>query len=286
MILIIESGSSKSDIIGIDNQGTIIIKSEILGLNPEILSNEQIVERILNSELKTSDYKQTERIFFYGAGCGTCKAKERLSESLNLLFRNAQITIYEDTFAACFACNPTLSEGVICILGTGSNCSYFDGQKLIQKVESLGYIIMDDAGGVSFGRKLLRAFYFNQMPEELQTKLQKMFNLEADAIKSNLYKSNNPNAYLASLARFVILHKKHPFINQLIHSEFQEFINNQIKQFDNYQQVPIHFVGSIAYFLQEELNAVAQKNKIKIGNIIQKPIEGLVKFHLEQNNIL
>ncbi|MDO4727862.1 MAG: N-acetylglucosamine kinase [Bacteroidota bacterium] len=282
MILIVESGSSKSDIIGLNTDGSVAIRFQTLGLNPEILSNDTIVKIIQELKISQSVSDSTSHIYFYGAGCGTPKAKEQLSVAIASLFKYATIAVYEDTYAACFACNPSLSESIICILGTGSNCSYFDGKQLVQKITSLGYMIMDDAGGVSFGRKLLRAYYFNQLPLELKNIIDKTHDLDADTIKNNLYKKPSPNAYLASFTRFIINHKSHPFIKQLIENEFQEFIDNQIKQFDNHAQVSVHFVGSVAYFLQEELKNVASRNNIQIGNIIQKPIEKLIEFHQKQ----
>jgi hexokinase len=51
-------------------------------------------------------------------------------------FPNAEVVVKEDTYAAAYATNPTNDKAIVCILGTGSNCSYFDGKELIQKVQS------------------------------------------------------------------------------------------------------------------------------------------------------
>ena len=50
-------------------------------------------------------------------------------------------------------------------------------------------------------------------------------------------------------------------------------------QFELATKVPINFVGSIAYYLREELATVIHRNDLILGVIRQRPIEGLVEFH-------
>ena len=66
-----------------------------------------------------------------------------------------------------------MKKAIVSILGTGSNCSYFDGKVLHQKVQSLGYIVMDDCSGNVFGKELIRKYYFNKMPKELSVEFEK-----------------------------------------------------------------------------------------------------------------
>ncbi|GIR99627.1 MAG: hypothetical protein CM15mP102_04480 [Flavobacteriales bacterium] len=46
-------------------------------------------------------------------------------------------------YTQCRYWNPS----IVNIIGTGSNCSYYDGKDVIQKVQSLGYVLMDYASG-------------------------------------------------------------------------------------------------------------------------------------------
>jgi len=194
-------------------------------------------------------------------------------------FPKADITVKEDTYAAAYATNPTNDKAIICILGTGSNCSYFDGEELHQKVQSLGYIAMDDCSGNRFGRDLVRAYYFNKMPADLAKKFESEYNLDADVIKHNLYKEPNPNAYLATFAKFLIQNKDNAFIQEIITNAMQVFVDCYITQYDNAHEVPVHFVGSIAYYLKAELGEVLSKNGLKLGNVLRRPIDGLIEYH-------
>ena len=188
--------------------------------------------------------------------------------------------MHEDTYAAVYATTPKNEKAIVCILGTGSNCSYYDGKVLHQKVQSLGYIAMDDCSGNRFGRHLIRGYYFNEMPAELASKFEKEYDLDADVIKQNLYKEPNPNAYLATFAKFLIRHKDTEFCQKFIQKEMESFVENYIEQFENCKEVPVHFIGSIAFYLKDELTNVLEKRGITIGNVLRRPIDGLIEYHI------
>ncbi|MNX94576.1 hypothetical protein D3C86_1268110 [compost metagenome] len=59
----------------------------------------------------------------------------------------------------------------------------------------------------------------------------------------------------------------------------QTFVDNYITQFEDCHEVPIHFVGSIAFYLKDELKLVLEKNGLKIGNVLRRPIDGLIEYH-------
>jgi N-acetylglucosamine kinase-like BadF-type ATPase len=281
MILITDSGATKADWIALDDKGNQIFLTQTLGLSPEVLTAEVIIERLANNFELSKNSQFVERLYFYGAGCGTDRMKKFLKKIFREFFPKAKIDVKEDTYAAIYSTTRIGHQGIVCILGTGSNCSYYDGHQLIQKVTSLGYIPMDDGSGNFFGRKLIRDYYFHKIPQDLALKFSKGYNLDADVIKENLYKKPNPNTYLATFARFLIENKDHPYSKGVIDKGLQQFVNNYIMQFELATKVPIHFVGSIAYYLREELAAVIERNDLVLGVIRQRPIEGLVEFHKE-----
>ncbi|MFA5556871.1 MAG: N-acetylglucosamine kinase [Flavobacteriaceae bacterium] len=279
MILIADSGSTKADFVALNNKGSNLFMTETLGLNPEVLTKEEIFRRLNQRFDILHNKEKVEKLFFYGAGCGTDRMKNYLDSAFREYFPNAMVSVLEDTYAAAYATNPTNEKAIICILGTGSNCSYFDGKTLIQKVQSLGYIAMDDASGNHFGKELIRQYYFNKMPKHLAEKFQKEYDLDADVIKENFYKKPNPNAYLASFAKFLISHKNEPVFQKIIFDELELFIENYIKQFEDYKEVQVHFIGSIAFYLKEELQTALTKHNIKLGNVLRRPMDGLVEYH-------
>lgn len=255
--------------------------TQTLGLSPEVLSAEVIMERLANNYELSKNSRKVTRLHFYGAGCGTERMRKFLRKIFREFFPNAKVEVKEDTYAAIYSTTKVGHQGIVCILGTGSNCSYYDGNQLFQKVVSLGYIPMDDGSGNFFGRKLIRDYYFHKMPQDLALKFSKEYNLEPDVIKENLYKRPNPNTYLATFARFIVENKDHAYCKGVIDKGFQQFVNNYIMQFELATKVPVHFVGSIAWYLREELTQVVERNDLVLGVIRQRPIDGLVDFHKE-----
>ena len=280
MILIVDSGSTKTDWIAINNKGEILFQTQTLGLNPQVLTDYIIEERIVNNFDLYQNRKSVTKLYFYGAGCGTEPPRVMIKGVFLKIFKTAEVLVKEDTFAAIYATADINKKSIVCILGTGSNCSYFDGVNVIQKITSLGYILMDDASGNYFGRQLLRDYYFNRIPEPIAEKFNENFELDAETIKDHLYKKPNPNTYLAKFARFLIENKESEYAQDLIKRGMDMFITRQILQFSNADQIPIHFTGSIAYYLKDELIESLKEHGLKAGNIIRRPIDGLLKYHI------
>ena len=269
MILIVDSGATKADWICIDKNSDILFSTQTLGLNPHYLSSLIINERIVNNFEIYQNRNKISHLYFYGAGCGVDSSVMRMKKAFEKIFTNAQFTIKEDTYAAVYSVVDFNQPSIVCILGTGSNCTYFDGNDIEQRITSLGYLLMDQASGNYFGKELLRAYYFNQMPKELS--------------KENIYRKDNPPGYLASFAKFLVQNRSDKTINKILNKGFQIFIENQIFQYLNAKDISIHFVGSIAFYLKDELKEALKNNGLKIGKVIKQPIDGLVSYHKEIN---
>ncbi|MEO6348003.1 MAG: N-acetylglucosamine kinase, partial [Aquaticitalea sp.] len=233
------------------------------------------------SEALMAHKRDVTHVFFYGAGCGTENPKMLLKKVLEEIFVNAKVEVTEDTMAAVRATlNHDDEAAVVCILGTGSNCSYYDGTRLNQRIVSLGYTLMDDASGNYYGKQLIRDYYFNHMPEAIRVSFGGKYNMDADYIKYNLYKQPSPNAYLASFAEFMFLNKDSEYVQNMIKEGVRLFAKNMILQFKyEIEKVPVHFAGSIAFFSQKEIKEVGEEMGFKVGNFVRRPIEGLVSYH-------
>lgn len=280
MILIADSGSTKTDWILIDANKNIISQTTTKGLNPSVFSESDLYKTITSNTDVIKYAQQVKEVYFYGAGCGTESPRKVLLDILTEVFISAKVSVKEDIYAAAYAVSER-KPGIVCILGTGSNCSYFDGQEeLVSKIPSLGYILMDDASGNYFGKILLQDYFYKKMPKKLHEKFKKTYNLYPDDVKLNLYKKGNPNSYLASFASFLITHKNEAYCSEIIKKGFSDFIEHQITQYDRVYDLPIHFVGSIAYLLQDELKGALKSFRLNTGNFIQKPIDNLVAYHL------
>ena len=282
MILIADSGSTKTNWIAMDEEGNTFFKINTKGLNPAVFPKKTLYNRIVRKKELNDIKKKVNKIFFYGAGCGTETARGYLKDVFEDIFSNAEIAIHEDTIAAVKSLQ-TDKPGIVCILGTGSNCSYFDGKETHQKIISLGYIIMDDASGNYYGKQIIRDYYFHKMPKEFASKFESNYDLSPDTIKEHLYKLESPNTYLAEIGRFLIENKKSDYAQTVIKAGLRSFIENQILQFEESKSVPIHFVGSIAHFLHDEIVEVFKEYNLKLGKIVRHPITTLAKNYSKKN---
>jgi len=278
MILITDGGSTKCDWILMDKTGNVVLKTRTKGLNPAVVPEENIKERILANEELQPFFNKITTVDFYGAGCGTKTPIQLLTNILSEIFSFAEISVNEDMIAAVYAA--TLKPGIVCILGTGSNSCYFDGKVIHNGIESLGYSLMDEASGNYFGKRLLRDYFYKKMPTQLAIDFEKRFNLDPDEIKNHLYKRHNPNMYLASFAEFIFTSKEvNGYFYKLISEGMLKFIEYRILCFKESQNVPIHFIGSIAHFSEDIIKECMKPYHLELGNIIRRPIDGLIEYY-------
>ena len=278
MILITDGGSTKCDWILMDKTGNVVLKTRTKGLNPAVVPEENIKERILANEELQPFLNKITTVDFYGAGCGTKTPIQLLTNILSEIFSFAEISVNEDMIAAVYAA--TLEPGIVCILGTGSNSCYFDGKVIHNGIESLGYSLMDEASGNYFGKRLLRDYFYKKMPTQLAIDFEKRFNLDPDEIKNHLYKRHNPNMYLASFAEFIFTSKEvNGYFYKLISEGMLKFIEYRILCFKESQNVPIHFIGSIAHFSEDIIKECMKPYNLELGNIIRRPIDGLIEYY-------
>lgn len=278
MILIADGGSTKCDWVLLDASGEVVLKTRTEGLNPAVFPEEELFRRIqFNLDLKNI-VESVKKVDFYGAGCGTSTPSNIIKKVIQQQFSKAEITINEDTLAAVYAV--TSQPGIVCVLGTGSNSCYYDGTNIHSSAVSLGYILMDEASGNYFGKRLIRDYFYNKMPSELVLKFEERFELNADIIKMNLYKKPNPNAYLASFAEFIFTSEEvNGYFYKLISEGMSKFIENRILCFKEAQQVPIHFVGSIAHFSKDIIRDCLKPYHLELGSIVRRPIDGLINHY-------
>lgn len=282
MILIADSGSTKTDWMGYIS--TKPVRFHTQGINPYFLNAQDIFELFTRKKDLGFNPADVEKIYFFGAGCATYDTDEVISNGLSLFFTNADISCENDLVASAYAtCGD--EKGLTCILGTGSNISYYDGTKIHEGKYGLGYILGDEGAGTHLGKKLVTKYLYGDMPEELSVLFEKTYQIDKETIITSVYQKSFPNTYLASLSGFMINHTAHPFIISIINEVFQEFVDTNIKSYTNYKELNCHFVGSIAYYYQDILRKTCQDNEVKTGKILQKPIEAIYHYMLKKAGI-
>jgi N-acetylglucosamine kinase-like BadF-type ATPase len=174
------------------------------------------------------------------------------------------------------------NPNITCILGTGSNSCFYDGHSVFKNAPSLGFLLGDEASGNYFGKKMLTLYFNKALPKDLSQKFEEGFETDLPIIKENIYGNNRANVYLSKYFPFVSENKNHTMIKDLIYNSLDEFFNLHVCCFKNHTEVEINFIGSVAYFLSDEIKIIAKKYNCKVGNIIKDPIYNLVDFHFNK----
>ncbi len=280
MIIIADSGSTKCSWSMISTSGT-ILNINTAGINPFFRSTDSIYEELLQ-DLHPKLVEPVEKIFFYGSGIVNEEKAGIIRDALRPLLPDAEIELHSDVVAACRAIFGR-SSGIACILGTGSNVSLYDGKVIVTGVSPLGFILGDEGSGSVFGKKLLGDYFKQVMPLELREKFHLKFNPNRDEVLQRVYRTERPNHFLASFTPFLSENISEGYIYNMVRNSFIEFFERNVTRIPDYKSYPIGFVGSIAYFFGEIVREVCEHYGIKCISIHQGPMDGLVKYHLNNN---
>lgn len=283
MILVADSGSSKTDWMGYSPNEQINFSTQ--GINPYFLNAHDIF-KLFSKKKEIAEYAdKVKEIYFFGAGCSSPDKIEVISNGISSFFTKAYVSVEHDLLGSAYAtCGD--KEGLTCILGTGSNISYYDGKEVHNGVHGLGYVLGDEGAGTYFGRKMITTYLYGRMPADLSKEFAATYQVDKETVITNVYQKSFPNTYLASISRFMAGHRDHPWIINILREGFQEFVDTNIKDYKNYKNLDCHFVGSIAFYYQDILREICLENDVKLGKIYQKPIEGIYNYILRKEGIL
>lgn len=285
MFLIADSGSTKTAWCLIHGQNVKLVSTQ--GINPFQLE-EEAISAILTNELITqleqygqciaaNPVAELEAVYFYGAGC-TKEKSPVVATAIRKTFNNqARILVESDMMGAAKGlCGD--APGIVCILGTGSNSCYYDGEQIVDNVSPLGFILGDEGSGAYIGKRLVGNCLKKQFPEEICKLFEEETKLSTPAIIQKVYRETMPNRFLASLSPFCARHRDIPEIHDFLIDCFTQFFMRNVNLY-HCPELPVHFVGSIAWFYHSELKEAAEQLGFKIGTVLQNPLEGLINYH-------
>ncbi|MDF2431230.1 MAG: glucosamine kinase [Mucilaginibacter sp.] len=279
MILVADSGSTKTD--WLLKLSTDEVKQfRTAGLNPYFLSEKEIVKILQDQATDLTAYApDIAEIYFFGAGCSSPDRHEIVSNALSQLFTKSYISIDSDLLGCAYAtCGH--EKGLCCVLGTGSNISFFDGEDIHPGQHGLGFVLGDEGAGTWFGKALITDFLYGKMPHEISVKFDNEYGLNKEIVIKNVYQTSNANSYLATFTRFMSEIRSSEYAQSLLRRGLIEFIETNIKSYPQYHKYKCNFVGSIAYVFADELKEICKENGIHIGKIIKQPIHDLLTFIL------
>jgi N-acetylglucosamine kinase-like BadF-type ATPase len=285
MIIIADSGSTKTDWVLAAPGGDIIQQIKTEGINPVHQNEDDILHTLtcMSSMVQpTASEAAIEAILFYGSGL----RPEYQPLLTRLLARHFQLSTGAaqaegDLLGAARAlCGH--GEGIACILGTGANSCLYDGRHIVQNTPPMGYILGDEGSGAVLGRNLLNALYKGLLPTALREDFEKEMHTDLADVIAHVYRQPLPNRYLASLTPFIARHLSDcPALSQMLIESFQLFIRRNIAPYQH-PHLPLSATGSIAHYYHAELSQAASLEGYRLGHVVKAPIEGLIAFHTGQ----
>ncbi|MEZ0608660.1 N-acetylglucosamine kinase [Fibrella sp. WM1] len=281
ILLLADSGSTKTEWC-LCQPGCPPISYHTDGLNPYFLTQEQLQQTIqtqLLPKLPALPASQPLSVFFYGAGCSGPEPNQRIEAAiLGTLPATHSVSIASDMLGAARSVAGH-SPGIVGILGTGSNVCYFNGDQIVSPAYSLGFWLGDEGSGGNLGKRLITAYLHGLLPDDIRSDFTERYSLDRLQVLDHAYNKPNPNRYFASFAPFLSQHQQHPFVQQLVVGAFTDFVQLYVRRMPNYDNTPIHVVGSVAYYFQSLLKAVLSEQGLIPGRIVQAPMPGLIDYH-------
>jgi N-acetylglucosamine kinase-like BadF-type ATPase len=276
MILIADSGSTKTHWCTVQNG---IVVSEVFtdGINPFYQTDMEIITLLDSQLIPKLANTEFDQIYFYGAGCSFPEMKMVVSRALIRYFNNSMIEIQSDLLGAARSLFQR-EKGIACILGTGSNSCFYDGNGIVENVSPLGFILGDEGSGAVLGKLFVADCLKNQLPEWIRDKFLDEYQLTPATILDRVYKQPFPNRFLAKFTPFMLEHIEEPAIFNLVYDSFDAFFIRNVMQYP-LEDMEVGFVGSISHYFRDTMEIVASERGITVSEVVQSPMEGLVKYH-------
>ena len=279
MILIADSGATKTQWGCVNRDGTGRHDFFSQGYNPNYISGEDIIADIRANLPQGFDTDAVEAIYFYGAGV-TPMQYPFVEKCLRTVFGKAgEVFIAMDTLASCRALLQR-EPGFAAILGTGTNSAMYDGCNEGLNVDSCGFILGDEGSGGYLGKRLITDYIRCNMPKAVYEITGKELGHSNEELLDIIYTKPFPNRFCAQYAKFIGEHLDFdPYFPALVEDAFTKFFQRIVTHYPDYTKYSFNAVGSVAYHFRPILEKVVERFGMKMGVILKAPMDGLVKYH-------
>ncbi len=285
MIAIAESGSTKTEWFVLNDEGEIVNNFNTQGFNPDFHSANDISAALKEVDEIVRYSEQVCKVYFFGASCSSEVNIAKVKAGIQAVFTTNSIHVDHDLLACAYA----LSDGqplITCILGTGSNSAYFDGEKMQEEIPALGVFMGDEGSGAYFGKRFIRDYFYKKLPKEMEDEVNLQFNLKWSEVRQVIYGSNQANVYLALFMPFIYQFKDHPYVRDIVEEGIAAFIDAHVCCFSEYPSKEVGFVGTLAFLFQDIVDKKLSERGFKLVKVVKGPGKNLVEYLIKYKGIL
>jgi N-acetylglucosamine kinase-like BadF-type ATPase len=275
-ILIADSGATKAEWCLVGDGKTKTISTQ--GISPYFLDTKQISELLQKELMPKLRGQRIDEVYYYGTGCANPANARSVAKAIKTQLPQASIDVTHDLLAAARAlCGH--EKGIACILGTGSNSCFYNGKKMVKNSPGLGYVLGDEGSGAYLGKKVLQYYLYGTFDDELRGRFDLTYMTNTTEILENVYKKPLPNRYLAGFAKFLAENRGHFMIENIIEDGLNDFFFNHLCKYREIWQMPVNFVGGVAYGFRDVLQELCNAYEFQLGTVLKKPMSGLIEYH-------
>ncbi len=275
MFWLAEAGATKTDWLRSDG-----IRQRFPGFNIEVEGGAEAAEKhftTIRQALVESAWPWPETLYYYGPALHNAENKDTIRAVLKSVFPEiAHIQVEHDLLGAARAAWGK-AAGIVCILGTGSNCAWYDGEQIVRQRGGHGYLLGDEGSGADLGKSLLSALLHDEMPEDLRAQFLKRYSQSPLELRAAAYRSSRPSAFLASFAYFLSEHQAHPWVKNLVQNRIEAFVKRTWGRWETGE--PVRYVGGIARAFADLIEEVTRAWGGKWDGVVSDPAENLLQFH-------
>jgi N-acetylglucosamine kinase-like BadF-type ATPase len=266
--VVVESGGTKSTWLFSDRKERISAP----GLNPfEIDERKELDLNHLFAAINLTDY----HCFFYGSGCENKNGASTIRTLLEKLgFLRPNINVNTDLLAACRALMHN-QAGTVGILGTGAISAVYDGEKVIRTFSGLGALLGDEGSGFDIGKRLLKAYFYEKLDEDLNRKIEFYFEGRSQIIPT-VYGPNG-RMKVAGLTKLLGEYRENPIIKVILSNAFEDFYSTALHPIAAEGEVSL--IGSIAYYFEKEIKETLHNCGYKVNTILPSADKALFEYH-------
>ncbi len=282
MIIIADSGGTKTEWRSVGDEG-VVCAAQTAGMNPSAYGADHFVAMVNQAmPLLNPDGENVDKIYFYGAGLLTTASVAPIDAALKEWCPSAFVDFRSDLLAAARALFAD-GEGIVAIMGTGSNsCLYRDG-KIMLNYRPGGFILGDDGSAASLGKAFISDVVRSLTPTSVYCMFREEYDLPYQVIVENVYHKPGAAAFLGSFAPFILKNIDEPsgYFRSLVEGCIDAFMKSALTRYkDGDDEVAkVGVVGSFGCACEEYVREIGERYAMEFVKFLKSPIDELVPYH-------
>jgi N-acetylglucosamine kinase-like BadF-type ATPase len=255
---------------------------ETSGMNPHVTPQALLEAQAARACEGLGQASAVTALWFYGSGISGPPQVAQLTAILQACWPDAQVFVDNDLKAALRAAGH--AEGIVCILGTGSNACWYAHDQVVARQGGHGYILGDEGGGSDLGKTLLKALLEDRLPRRYMLELEAVTGKTLLDLRTDVYRAPRPQAVLAALAPHLAAWQHDPEVRALIQARFDLFLQTTVRAWPDARRLPLEVVGSVGFHFYEIFKYSCNLAGLEPAPPIAHPIDRLPAFHARQAN--